>query len=170
MSLDFAVGFHHNRATTRWIDAMPALPGFHDHGPFSSLSKNGWASAKAIAGWAGDHQGAKISISKLKSKRHFNAKPTYRLSTNGSSTGGLRGAESTGVRCIFALLALIPLRIRATSMPQKQCRGKGCEGGERLLKFVVCWDAAVCAVSAGGFFSVWEGVRKADRRRPVLSA
>jgi hypothetical protein len=25
LSLDFAVGFHENRATTRWIDAMPAL-------------------------------------------------------------------------------------------------------------------------------------------------
>src|SRR5882762_5444348 len=32
LSLDFAVGFRHNRATTRWIEAMPALPGFHDHG------------------------------------------------------------------------------------------------------------------------------------------
>src|SRR2546421_671151 len=91
-------------------------------------------------------------------------------SSPNAAAGASRGAESTGVRCIFALLALIPLRIRATSMPQKQYGGKGCEGGERLLKFVVCWDAAVCAVSAGGFFSVWEGVRKADRRRPVLSA
>jgi len=55
----------------------------------------------------------------------------------------------------------------------------GCEGGGRLLKFDVCWDAAVCAVSAGGFFSVWDGVRKrafemafvkTNGRRPVLSA
>ena len=56
-----------------------------------------------------------------------------------------------------------------TSLPRRQSGG-GCSGGGRLLKFNVCWDAAVCAVSAGGFFSVWEGVRKADRRRPVLSA
>src|SRR5713101_5760320 len=34
LPLDLAVGFHQNSATTRWIDAMPALPGFHDHGPF----------------------------------------------------------------------------------------------------------------------------------------
>jgi hypothetical protein len=47
-------------------------------------------------------------------------------------------------------------------MPRKQYGAKGCEGGERLLKFDVCWDAAVCAVSAGGFFSVWDGVRKAN--------
>jgi hypothetical protein len=32
--------------------------------------------------------------------------------------------------------------------------GQGCEGGVRLLKFHVCWDAAVCAVSVGGFFNV----------------
>jgi dihydrolipoyl dehydrogenase len=35
---------------------------------------------------------------------------------------------------------------------------RGCEGDGRLLKFSVCWDAAVCAVSAGGFFSVWDNV------------
>jgi hypothetical protein len=39
-SLDFAVGFHQNDATTCWMDAMPAFSGFHDHGPFSSLRKN----------------------------------------------------------------------------------------------------------------------------------
>jgi hypothetical protein len=51
------------------------------------------------------------------------------------------------------------------------CNGeRGCEGGGRLLKFDVCWDAAVCAVSAGGFFSVWDGVRKTNGQRPVLSA
>jgi hypothetical protein len=32
--------------------------------------------------------------------------------------------------------------------------GGGCEGGAPLLKFLVCWDAAVCAVSAGGFLYV----------------
>src|SRR5439155_5002151 len=37
---------------------------------------------------------------------------------------------------------------------------RGCEGDGRLLKFNVCRDAAVCAVSAGGFFSVWDDVRK----------
>jgi len=40
LSLDFAVGLNQNRATTCWIEAMPALAGFHDHGPFSSLRKN----------------------------------------------------------------------------------------------------------------------------------
>jgi hypothetical protein len=40
--------------------------------------------------------------------------------------------------------------------------GRGCEGGHRLLKFDVCWDAALCAVSAGGFFSVWDGARKTN--------
>src|SRR2546427_9946942 len=39
LSLDLADGFHHNSATTRWIDAMPALPGFHDHGPFPPFAK-----------------------------------------------------------------------------------------------------------------------------------
>jgi len=127
-------------------------------------------SAKAIAGWARDLHRAKISMSKLKSKRNLNVNLTYILSTNGSSTGGFRGTERAGVRCIFAPLALIQLGTRATRMPRKQYGGKGCEGGERLLKFDVCWDAAVCAVSAGGFFSVWDGVQKANRRRPVLSA
>src|SRR5882672_10549899 len=32
--------------------------------------------------------------------------------------------------------------------------GGGCEGGAPLLKFHVCWDAAVCAVSADGFLYV----------------
>ncbi len=36
----------------------------------------------------------------------------------------------------------------------KQLRGGGCEGGAPLLKFIVYWDAAVCAVSAGGFLYV----------------
>jgi hypothetical protein len=31
---------------------------------------------------------------------------------------------------------------------------KVARGGVRLLKFYVCWDAAVCAVSVGGFFNV----------------
>src|SRR5712691_11493436 len=141
LSLNFAAGFHQNRATTRWIDAMPALPGFHDHGPFSSLSKNGWASAKAIAGWAGDHRRAQISISKLKSKRHFDATLTYILSTNRSSTGGLREHKALVFAVSSPCWRSCHSRIRATSMPQKQYRGKGCEGGERLLKFVVCWDA-----------------------------
>ena len=38
--------------------------------------------------------------------------------------------------------------------------GGGCERGAPLLKFLVCWDAAVCAVSAGGFLYVWRDVRK----------
>jgi len=58
-------------------------------------------------------------------------------------------------------------RRASTSLPRRQSGG-GCSGGGRLLKFNVCWDAAVCAVSAGGFFSVGKAFRK--RRRPVLSA
>ena len=42
---------------------------------------------------------------------------------------------------------------RANKLAAKESGG-GCSGGGRLLKFNVCWDAAVCAVSAGGFFSV----------------
>ncbi len=38
----------------------------------------------------------------------------------------------------------------------------GCEWAVPLLKFDVCWDTAVCAVSAGGFFCVLNGVRKAN--------
>ena len=71
-------------------------------------------------------------------------------------------------------------------LPEERCSKlltdamrQSCEGDGRLLKFVVCWDAAVCAVSAGGFFSVWDcarktdvrdGVRKASGWRSVLSA
>src|SRR5712692_9018766 len=39
LSLDLAVGFHQNSATTSWIDAMPALPGFHDHGPLPPFAR-----------------------------------------------------------------------------------------------------------------------------------
>jgi hypothetical protein len=41
-------------------------------------------------------------------------------------------------------------------------KGGGCEGDVWLLKFCVCWDAAVCAISVGGFFNVWDGVRKTN--------
>src|SRR6267143_2676801 len=82
LSLDCGVGFHENCTTTCWIDAMPALPGFHDHGPFSSLRKNDWMSAKAIAGRARYKRGAKIIRSKQKSKGNFNAKRTYITSTD----------------------------------------------------------------------------------------
>lgn len=44
----------------------------------------------------------------------------------------------------------------------------GCEGDKRLLKFDVCWDAAVCAVNAGGFFCALHGVREANGCRPVF--
>ena len=53
------------------------------------------------------------------------------------------------------------VKIRYEPAEAGSLRG-GCEGGERLLKFLVCWDAAVCAVSAGGFLSVWNGVRKTN--------
>jgi len=65
------------------------------------------------------------------------------------------------------LRTLVHQRRAPTSLPRRQSGG-GCSGGGRLLKFNVCWDAAVCAVSAGGFFSVGKAFRK--RRRPVLSA
>src|SRR5713226_531075 len=52
LSLERAVGFHQNSATTSWINAMPALPGFHDHGPLPPFVKSDCMSAKAIAGWA----------------------------------------------------------------------------------------------------------------------
>src|ERR1700737_4377083 len=91
LSLDFAVGFNQNHATTCWIDAMPALPGFHDHGPFSSLRKNDSMSAKAIAGWARVKRGTKIIIGKQKSKKNFAVYRTYITSTKGSPTGGAQG-------------------------------------------------------------------------------
>src|SRR6266550_5329055 len=90
---------------------MPALPGFHDHGPFSSLSKNGWVSAKVIAGGVRDKRRTKISISKLKSKGHFNANLRYIFSTNGSSAGGSLGAQA---------------QVCAVSPPRwRSCNGEG---------------------------------------------
>jgi hypothetical protein len=71
LSLDSTVGFHENRATTRWIYAMPALTRFHDHGPFPPFGKNDWMSAKAIAGQARDERTATIITSKPKSKKYF---------------------------------------------------------------------------------------------------
>src|SRR6266481_2814647 len=50
LARNFTVGFYHYLATTRWIDAMPALPGFHDHGPYSSLRKNGCPQRQSQAG------------------------------------------------------------------------------------------------------------------------
>src|SRR6476660_4965674 len=41
---------------------------------------------------------------------------------------------------------------RQAGAGRKELSGGGCEGDAPLLKFLVCWDAAVCAVSAGGFF------------------
>src|SRR6266403_2352062 len=69
------------------------------------------------------------------------------------------------------------LRLRGKSFPRPSRRvperveqaeaaspGGGCEGGAPLLKFLVCWDAAVCAVSAGGFLYVSMAfVRQAPR-------
>jgi len=100
-SLDSAVGLHHNRATTRWIDAMPALPGFHDHGPFSSLHKYGWTSAKAIASAARDKRGATLTISKQKSKKIFIVYPTYIISTKEMPVS-LRESERMDFRRPFA--------------------------------------------------------------------
>src|SRR6266403_900533 len=75
------------------------------------------------------------------------------------------------------------LRLRGKSFPRPSRRvperveqaeaaspGGGCEGGAPLLKFLVCWDAAVCAVSAGGFLYVWNDVRKTNDRRPAFWA
>jgi len=41
-----------------------------------------------------------------------------------------------------------------------------CEGHGRLLRFSVCWDAAVCALCADGFFCVLLGVRKRTTDAP----
>jgi hypothetical protein len=41
-AFEFTGFFHKDGAMTRWIGAMPALPGFDDHGPGTSLRKNGW--------------------------------------------------------------------------------------------------------------------------------
>jgi hypothetical protein len=43
---------------------------------------------------------------------------------------------------------------KGVSEPQKHTGKQVARGGVRLLKFCVCWDAAVCPISAGGFFSV----------------
>ena len=56
-------------------------------------------------------------------------------------------------------------RSAPTSLPRRQSGG-GCSGGGRLLKFNVCWDAAVCAVSADGFFSVGMAFRKRTSADP----
>jgi hypothetical protein len=102
LPLNFAVSFNENRATARCIEAMPAFSGFHDHGPFSSLRKNGWMSAKAIAGWARDERGANICISKQKSKCYFIAYRKYITSTGGNGdavqrrSGGTSPARVTG--------------------------------------------------------------------------
>jgi hypothetical protein len=73
------------------------------------------------------------------------------------------GASVRGVLLIFVEAKnATPLERRAV-LPDTWYRpGGGCEGGGWLLKFCVCWDAAVCAISAGGFFSVWNGVRNAN--------
>jgi hypothetical protein len=168
-SLDSAVGFHHNRATTRWIDAMPALPGFHNHGPFSSLHKYGWMSAKAIAGWARDERRATLIISKQKSKKIFNVYRIYLISTK-RMTARLRESGKGGFSPPLRPSTFCLSGGAEGRRSYGRTRSGGCEGGGRLLKFDVCWDAAVCAVSAGGFFSVWDGVRKTNDRRPVLSA
>ena len=158
LSLDFAVGFHQNNATTRWVDAMPAFSGFHDHGPFFSLRKNDRMSAKAIVGRARDVRRATVNLSKLKSKRNFNAQFKYITSTS-ANRPELEAAKTAAVRHTFAFKHPLPEERMQHACDRRNQSG-GCEGGVRLLKFDVCWDAAVCAVSAGGFFSVWNGVRE----------
>jgi hypothetical protein len=44
-------------------------------------------------------------------------------------------------------------------------RAEVARGGARLLKFAVCWDAAVCAVSADGFFDVSAAVGEQTAHR-----
>jgi hypothetical protein len=40
--LDFTARFDEQGASAGSIGAMPAFPGFHDHGPCTSLRKSGW--------------------------------------------------------------------------------------------------------------------------------
>jgi hypothetical protein len=47
--LDFTARFDENGATAAGIGAMPAFPGFHDHGPCTSLGKSGWNVRKGDA-------------------------------------------------------------------------------------------------------------------------
>ena len=76
--------------------------------------------------------------------------------------------RAAGILLIFAWNGMaLPmrentLRARLATSSEAGSFGGGCEAGVRLLKFLVCWDAAVCAVSAGGFLSVWNGVRKTN--------
>ena len=89
--------------------------------------------------------------------------------------------ENVEVRCTFAFLprSSQDRHRKQVSAAVGAVGDEVARGGQRLLKFDVCWDAAVWAVSAGGFFSVWDGVRKTNvwhgaRKtsdwRPVLSA
>jgi hypothetical protein len=47
--LDFTGSFDEQGATAGGIGAMPAFPGFHDHGPCTSLGKSGWDARKGDA-------------------------------------------------------------------------------------------------------------------------
>src|SRR5207249_2958430 len=65
---------------------------------------------------------------------------------------GIRDRNVTGVQT-----CVLPISQQAVG---GRGQAQGCEAHGRLLKFSVCWDAAVCAVSVGGFFSVWDRVCK----------
>jgi hypothetical protein len=141
-SLDFVVGLHQNNAATSWNDATPALTGFHDHGPFPPF-------ARTIECPPRQSQVGPVICGEL------------------SWTASLRTVGTGCVRHTFAFSGhLCPQKRCASSRPRP---GESCEGSGRLLKFVVCRDAAVCAVSAGGCFSVWDGARKADARDGVCN-
>jgi hypothetical protein len=47
--LDFTGSFDEHGAPAVGIGAMPAFPGFHDHGPCTSLGKSGWNVRKGDA-------------------------------------------------------------------------------------------------------------------------
>jgi hypothetical protein len=47
--LDFTGSFDEHGATAGSIGAMPAFPGFHDHGPCTSPGKSGWNVRKGDA-------------------------------------------------------------------------------------------------------------------------
>jgi hypothetical protein len=47
--LDFTRSFDEHGASAGGIGAMPAFPGFHDHGPCTSLGKSGWDARKGGA-------------------------------------------------------------------------------------------------------------------------
>jgi hypothetical protein len=49
LPLDFTARFDEQGASAGGIGAMPAFPGFHDHGPCTSLRMSGWDARRGDA-------------------------------------------------------------------------------------------------------------------------